>query len=146
VQNRKNPSKLANASRTVRRPGDSGSTVVEAALTLTITLMLLFGVMQFGQAVWAYNLLAHASRSATRYAITHGTKSTSTATTDKISSIVTDQTVGLSGVTTATTWTPDKSPGSTVKVKVSYTYDFIGPYMPTTSITMASTSQMTILQ
>lgn len=120
--------------------------MVEAALTLTITLMFIFGAMQFGQAVWAYNLIAHASRSATRYAITHGSKSSSVATTDKVSSIVTGQTIGLSGVTTTTTWTPDKAPGSTVKVKVSYTYNFIGPYMPSTSITMASTSQMTILQ
>ena len=130
------------------RPGRSrrGSSMVEAALTLTIALMFLFGIMQFAQAVWAYNLIAHASRTAARYAITHGTKSASTATTDKISSVVTNQCIGLSGVTTTTTWTPDKSPGSAVKVKVSYTYNFIGPYMPTTSITMASTSQMTILQ
>jgi Flp pilus assembly protein TadG len=120
--------------------------MVEAALTLTIALMFLFGTMQFAQAVWAYNLLAHASRTAARYAIAHGTKSMSTADTAKISSIVSNQVIGLSGVTTTTTWTPDKSPGSSVKVKVSYTYNFIGPYMPAASVTMASTSQMTIIQ
>ncbi len=120
--------------------------MVEAALTLTLTLMFFWGIMEFGQAVWAYNLLAHAARTATRYGIVHGSKSKSVADNDKIALIARSQTIGLSNVNVKTTWSPNNNPGSTIKVRVSYTYSFIGPYMPAKSIQLASTSQMMILQ
>lgn len=120
--------------------------MVEGALVSSTALAILFGIIEFGQAVWAYNLISHAAREGTRYAIVHGKNSKSPASDDTIKGIVQNQTLGLnpSNLTVKTTWTPDNKPGSVVKVAVTYTFKFMGPYVPTGSYTMRSNSQVTI--
>jgi hypothetical protein len=91
---------------------------------------------------------AKLSREATRYAIVHGTASGNTATVAQIQGIVTSRSVGLdtSNFTTTVTFTPDETPGSTVKVAVAYSFYPIAPFIPVGPITLSSTSQMVIYQ
>jgi hypothetical protein len=95
-------------------------------------------------------LRAGVIRRARSHALRHGTGTDSghAATVDQIKSIVTSNSPGLdsSNVSTAVTFTPDQSTGSTVKVAVTYSFYPITPYIPVGPISMKSTSEMVILQ
>jgi len=123
-----------------------GFAMVEAALASTTALALLFGIFEFGQAVWQYNLVAHAAREGTRYAIVHGANSSTPATSDTITAKVKNQSLGLdpSKLSVTVTWINNNRPGSAVKVAVSYPVTFMGPYVPNGNFTVKSTSQMII--
>lgn len=63
---------------------ESGSTLVEFAIAATVFLTVMFGVIEFGRALWTHNALADAARRAARYAVNQpaaspaGTKTTGT--------------------------------------------------------------------
>ena len=107
-----------------RRKRQRGSALVESALTLVVFMMVIFGLMEFGRMVWAYNLVSHAAREGARYAMVHGKNSSHPATADGIRSVITSQAVGLdpSGLQVNVSWIPDNKPGSAVKVAVQYTF------------------------
>lgn len=46
---------------------ESGSVIVEMALLLPLLILLLFGVMELGRAIYQYNALAKAVRDSARY-------------------------------------------------------------------------------
>lgn len=48
---------------------ESGSTLVEFAIGATVFLTVMFGVIEFGRALWTHNALADAARRAARYAV-----------------------------------------------------------------------------
>ena len=50
----------------------AGSTLVETAIILTVFLTLLFGIMEFGRALYTYHFVSNAAREATRFAAVHG--------------------------------------------------------------------------
>jgi len=129
-----------------KRGGEVGSAIVESALSLTVFLMILFATMDFGRMVFAYNFVSYAAREATRYAVVRGTAHPVDA--PGLTTFVKNEAIGLdrSAITVTPTWTPDHTPGSTVQVTVSYSFQPIAPYMPTGSITMNSTSKMLISQ
>jgi Flp pilus assembly protein TadG len=52
----------------VRRRGERGTSVLELALVLPVLLMLVFGTVDFGRAVYVKNALANSARDAARYA------------------------------------------------------------------------------
>ncbi|MGH2379666.1 MAG: TadE/TadG family type IV pilus assembly protein [Candidatus Limnocylindria bacterium] len=60
-----------------RRPSNRsmGQSMVEFALILPILLIVLVGMLDFGRAIFAYNSVANAARSATRIAIVNQTVS-----------------------------------------------------------------------
>lgn len=66
------------------KSGESGSTLVEFAIGATVFLTVMFGVIEFGRALWTHNALADAARRAARYAVNQpasspaGTKTTGT--------------------------------------------------------------------
>lgn len=49
-----------------------GATVVETALVLPVLLVLTFGLLEFGLAIWRYNVAEKATADAARYLATHG--------------------------------------------------------------------------
>ena len=122
--------------------------MIEGALVMLVFLVMIFGLMDFGRMVWSYTMISHGAREATRYAMVRGTSSGHPATKSEIQGIVTSRSPGLdtSHTTSDVTFTPDQSPGSTVKVVVTYNFYPIAPYIPIGAITMKSTSQMVIYQ
>lgn len=127
---------------------ERGSALIEGALSLTVFLMIIFGIMEFGRAVFAYNFVSSAARTASRYAMVRGSSSGHPATTSDISNFVSNQAIGLdrSAVTVTTTWTPDNSPGSTVKVAVKYSFQPIAPFIPTGTWNLQTSSQIIVAQ
>jgi Flp pilus assembly protein TadG len=51
---------------------EQGSELVEFALAITILLTLMFGIMDFSRAMYAYHFLSNAAREASRYASVRG--------------------------------------------------------------------------
>jgi Flp pilus assembly protein TadG len=49
-----------------RRTNQRGQALVEFALTLPVFLLLVFGVFDFGRAVWAYSMVSEAARAGAR--------------------------------------------------------------------------------
>ena len=130
-----------------RRERQGGNTILEMALSMSLFLMCLFGAMEFGRAVFVYNSLSYLSHQGSRWAMVRGTSSPTPATADSVASYVQGLANGIApgSVSVTTVWTPNASPGSTVKVTASYNFDFLAPYMPG-DMTLRSSSTMTILQ
>jgi Flp pilus assembly protein TadG len=58
---------------------EQGSTLVEFALVSTLLCTLMFGIMEFGHAMYAYHFISNAAREATRYASVRGSTFAGTA-------------------------------------------------------------------
>jgi Flp pilus assembly protein TadG len=140
--------KLCARSSSARRKRQRGSSLVEGALCFTVFLMILFGMIDFGRAVFAYNFISYAAREGARYAIVRGQSSGHAAIPSDVTSFVKQEAIGLdpSAITVNTTWTPDKNAGSTVQVQVQYSFQPIVPYMPSGPLNFSSTSKMLISQ
>ena len=50
---------------------ERGATLVEFSIAVTVFLIAMFGVIEFGRALWAHNALTDASRRGARYATLH---------------------------------------------------------------------------
>lgn len=147
-----------------------GDTLVEIAISAVVFLTLLFGVMEFGRAMYVYHFVSYAAQAGTRYAIVRGnswttscSSSTSGMDCQAAASDVRTYVQGIapsgisgSSVTVATTW-PGSSPnagvtctagtpapGCIVQVVVTYSFSFIAPFMPGSPLTFSATSQQVI--
>ncbi|GAC1417540.1 MAG: hypothetical protein NVS3B16_21730 [Vulcanimicrobiaceae bacterium] len=139
----------------MRREGERGQAIVEFAFAASIALTLIFGVIEFGRAIFAFDLVAQAARVGTRYAIVNAAacklskSSCETAITNymlsKVSGI--DQTALIPAP--LVTWqqvnaTDCYDSGCYVNIQLSYVFSFVA--LPFPSQTLTSTSQMVISQ
>jgi Flp pilus assembly protein TadG len=53
------------------RKGERGSTLVEYSIAVTVFITAMFGVIEFGRALWVHNALTDATRRGARYAVLH---------------------------------------------------------------------------
>jgi Flp pilus assembly protein TadG len=120
--------------------------MVELALCFLAFLLLTFGTMEFGWAIYAYNTCSYAAQSAARGASVNGSLSTSPATADSVTSYVQSQVVAMdpSLMTVNTSWNPNNSPGSTVTITVGYTIVPLVGLAIQNSFNVSSTAQMVI--
>ncbi|HEY3988538.1 MAG TPA: TadE/TadG family type IV pilus assembly protein [Acidobacteriaceae bacterium] len=143
---------------------ESGSSIVEFALTSSILFALVFGVMAICLALYSYNVVAETAREACRYAIVRGSACNSFSdcnlTPTQLQAYVQNtyaQNLGFAGINPGTTAHPlltatpswpagNKNPGSPVQVTVTYTFPLVIPFVPSRTLTMSSTSQMVISQ
>ena len=137
---------------TGRRDRRNGSTMVEFSLVFLILLTLMLGIFEIGRTIWNYNTLAYAARQATRYASVRsamGAPSYSV-TPNPIDAIVHLHAPGLDPdqLTVTKTWTPDNSPGSRVRITVSYPIDLIAAPIfrgANGRVNVSATSVLTVL-
>lgn len=134
-----------------------GQTYAEFLMVVLPTLSLMFGIISFGMVIYTYSFLSNAARDAVRYAIVHGSKSTSPVSSDDIQTYVRNKAQGLkaSSITVSSCWNPqappnqcpgpsgNNAPGKVVSVQVSYSYH---PFYPFNSVTLplSSSAQMII--
>lgn len=150
--------------RGVERPclnSERGQSLVEAAFTISILAMTVIGIMQVGMALHSFDTVADAARDGARYAMVHGSSCTGCiATSSSIQTHVQNSGLLLPNVSTVnvtTTWpdtgsscTPSSNPcnnkGNNVKVKVSYPFQMVIPFIPLRTLNLSSTSEMVISQ
>jgi Flp pilus assembly protein TadG len=65
------------------RKNERGSTLVEFAIGATVFMTAMFGVLEFGRALWVHNALTDAARRGARYATMH-----SPADADQVKNVV----------------------------------------------------------
>ena len=145
-----------------RRQDEAGAEIIEFALVMMAFSLVFFGVMAFGQALYAYHYVSDAARDGARFAIVRGSACTTWATacpaanSDVRNYVVSITPPGIntsaSHLTVTTTWpgngagtcTINNSPGCPVKVQVQYKFTF--PLVLPSAVTMTSASQMVISQ
>jgi len=124
------------------RENERGSTLVEFSIGVTVFLTAMFGVLEFGRALWVHNALTDAARRGARYATMH-----SPADSDQVKNLVVygDPAGGgqpmLNNLSTANVNVNYNNFGlndGTVSVSITgYQFQFVVPIIGTT-ITMPS--------
>jgi len=140
--------KEAKQGRASRR-NDRGAAMLEFGLVMVVFFGFVFGVMDFGRAVYTYHFVSNAACEATRYAIVRGATSTDPATPTDVANYVkaiTPLGVNPSDITVSTSWSPNDAPGSSVRVQVSDNFRFMTPYLAKYAMTLRGTSQMVVSQ
>ena len=123
-----------------------GVVAVEFALVIPIFMLMTYGFMELGRALFIQNSLGHAVYEAQRYAIVHGASSSSPADADAIRQVILEKAGMLDGslLTVAVSFTPDNEPGSTVNIQATYAFDYMTGLVPLNAFDMVSTSEATI--
>lgn len=115
---------------------ESGSALIEFALSVWTLFLLAFLIFEFCMAIYTYSVLGNAAREGVRYAITHGTNNVSCSgpspgcgdgTGSNITSVVRGFAAisfhDISGMTVTPSWPDGKStPSSRVVVRITYPY------------------------
>jgi Flp pilus assembly protein TadG len=152
---------------------ESGSNLVEFAITLTILLTAIFGVLDFSRAIYAEHFVGGAAKDATRYAMVRGSTYSGTAcatyasfncvaSSANVTSLVMStvpQGMTAANVSVTTNWPGTlptgaacdsvngaNSPTCVVTVHVSYPFKFMLPFLPKTTLTLSSSSTSTIVE
>ena len=151
---------------------EAGSSMVEFALSISLLLTVVFGIIGFSLATYADHFVALAAQAATRYAAVRGSSWSSTcasatatgcianaASVQSYVQSITPGGVSNRNVSVQTIWpgnTPaggpcfavagNNSPGCMVKVTVRYAFSFSLPFLPTNAVTLTSTGGLPIAQ
>ncbi len=148
---------------TTAKRRERGSSLVEQALVLATLLAVMFGIIDFGRALYTYHFVSEAAREATRWASVRGntcaglTGGCPAGTADVQTYVSNVSGMGLdpARITAIATWpikpysspacgTNNNNPGCIVQVQVDYAFQFILPFLPSSAFRMSSTSQMVI--
>jgi Flp pilus assembly protein TadG len=147
--------------------GEEGAAILEMALSLIVLLTVVFGIMEMSLALYTFHFISEAARDGTRYAIVRGSSCPAVLSgcpaagsgvdvqtylrgegfpgiTPSLLTAVTSFPTSGSSCTPSTN--PCDNPGNLVKVVVSYRFPLSIPFIPATTLTMSSTSQMVISQ
>jgi Flp pilus assembly protein TadG len=147
---------------------ESGQTVVEFAITLTILLTSVFTLMEICLMFYTYATISECAREGTRYAMVRGSScvtagatgagASCTASTSSINSYVASlryPNVGGGTMTVNTTFSADavsfttsgnNAPNDIVRVQITYNFPVKLPFVPKNSLTLKSQSQIYIVQ
>ena len=156
--------------------GERGEEMIEFAIVAVVLFTCIFAIINCSLLLYTYHFAAYAAREATRYAMVRGSTwgSTSCATTATFSCNATAANVAsyvqsivppaissgtplsvtttwpgteLAGsATTCTTSNGNNSPGCMVMVQVSYSFNYVLPFLPASALTLRSTSEVVILR
>jgi Flp pilus assembly protein TadG len=152
--------------------GESGSAILETALSMAVLLSVIFGIMEVCLAAYTNHFINEAAREATRYAIVRGNTFTTDCTaptlatctaqggnnTGDIATYVQNlhfPSIDPNKMTVNSTWlhsdgtacgTGDscKAVGNNVQVTITYNFPLAVPFVPVNTWTLTSTSQMVI--
>lgn len=106
-----------------RRRNEEGAGVVEFALVAPLFVMLLFGLVEFGLAMYNKGVLTNASREAARFGVVYSTpRKTQAEIRAKAQEYLTK--AGFRDTATITVTGAQGNSGSPLSVTVSYPYDF----------------------
>ncbi len=131
------------------RLNEIGSAILEFGLVIVMFFMFVFGVMDFGRALYTYHFVSNAACEATRYAMVRGSSSTEPVTAADIESYVKSiapEGIDRDNLIVSATWSPNDSPGSTVRVQVGDNFRFMTPVLVSYQMSLSDSSQMVISQ
>jgi Flp pilus assembly protein TadG len=155
-------------SRLSMKTSERGTALLESAFTIVTLFLMIFGIIDFGRAVFVYHFVANAARDGVRYASVRGHSCASPMTNCGLSEAGAAIQTNLQSEAGAIGMIPTKLsvstvplpeatspsvcattydyPGCTVQVTVSYPFQFIFPLLPTSPLNMSSTASAVITQ
>jgi len=116
------PASLAPGLRRTASGASSGQTLIEFALTFILLLTLIFGIVDGGRAMYAYNAIASAAREGARFGAVHPS--------GDIVGAVQAAAVGLALGAGDITVAPIDADTLTIEVTVMYEFDAVTPFVP----------------
>lgn len=133
-----------------------GSTMAETGFVITALLTVMFGIIDFGRALYTYSFVSQLARQGARWGIVRGVDCAYVDHCNASQSDIQTYVQSLSeGATTASSFTvhanwgttacnTSHTPGCTLTVTVSYPFSFMLPYLPSPSLTFSSSSSMLV--
>jgi Flp pilus assembly protein TadG len=70
------------------KANEKGQSLVEMALVSMLFFFLLFGILEFGRALWTYNTIVQSTRTAARWAVVNVANNTDTTDIDRSKNLV----------------------------------------------------------
>jgi Flp pilus assembly protein TadG len=142
---------------------ERGTSLPETAVILVTLLLLMFGIIDFGRAMYTYAFVAQLARQGARYAIVRGSQCTVLSNCPNVTSAQINTYVqslsdgatavgGINGINATTIWscpndqTASETPGCTAAVTVAYNFNPIFPYIKIGTLAFSSTSKMVVSQ
>lgn len=127
---------------------DRGATIVEFALASILFFMVIFGIVNFGLAIWQYNLVSNVAQEGARWASVRSSASGTAggpATAGNVQSYVEGRWVGIYPLTqVTTTWPGGNTPGQPVTVSVQTIFSPFTGLVPQANLTLSSSATMII--
>lgn len=134
--------------RRLRLRDDRGQTLLEFAFASVMFFLLVFGTIEFGRAVWQYNMMADLAQQGARWLSVRG--STSTLTPKDAAALQAFVQSRSPGFTVTAIATPGnlvaRVPGTVITVQVSSTFSPVTALIPATTMNLTSTARMTIFR
>ena len=127
------------------RRRDEGQSLVEFALSSLLFFTVLFGIVEFGLAVWQYNTVSNLAQEGARWASVRGSTSTMPATASDLQTYVQSRSPGFTVTVTATPANPSAvPPGGTIAVEVASSFSPATALVPSATLNLASTARMIV--
>lgn len=132
------------ASRRRSRRGERGETLLEFAFASVVFFLVVFGTLEFGHAIWQYNLVSDLAQEGARWASVRGSTSSSPASEQDVEDFVRTRAYGLQVEVTAVP-VPSTMAGNgtnVVAVTVQQNFSLAVPFLSSNTIPMSSTARM----
>jgi Flp pilus assembly protein TadG len=126
---------------------EDGQSLIEFALTSVLFFMMVFGIIEFGLAIWQYNMVSDLAQEGARWAVVRGSSSTllPTATSTELQNYVQSRSPGFTVTVTATPADPSSAgPGTPISVQVTSSFSPVSALIPTTTLNLTSTATMIV--
>ena len=123
---------------------ESGQTLVEFALGALLFFTVLFGTVEFGLAVWRYNMVSNLAQEGARWALVRGsTSSILHASNSVVQTFVQGRAMGMTVTVTTPLGAPSAlKPGEMVSVQVQTVVTPLTQLIPHGTLTFSSTASM----
>jgi Flp pilus assembly protein TadG len=124
---------------------DSGQAIVEFALASLVFFMTIFGIIEFGMAIWQYNMVSNLAQEGARWASVRGSTTSIPAGPVSAADVETFVRGRSVGITVTVTTTPEPStlkPGQLVSVLVRTDFTPLTPLLPLATLTLQSRASM----
>jgi len=138
------------APETPRRRSDRGQTLVEFAISFTVFLMTVLGLMEFGILVFRFNMLSNLAQEGARRGSVCGKSTALSSAECDIQLFVVNRSVGVLASTAdvTVTWSAGSAtnsmPGDTVTVAVSRPFNPLTRIVPLGPLTISASSLMIV--
>jgi Flp pilus assembly protein TadG len=122
---------------------ESGQTLVEFALGALLFFTVLFGTIEFGLAVWRYNMVSNLAQEGARWASVRGAAGSPPASSLEVQAYVQARAVGMTVTATTPLGAPSAlKPGEMVSVQVQTVVTPLTQLIPHGTLTFSSTASM----
>jgi Flp pilus assembly protein TadG len=127
------------------RTDQAGSTAVEIAFVGPLAILLTFGAVETGRALFAEAAITQAAKETARFASVRGTASGAAATEAELEAMALQLAdLSVRDTSAAVSWDPDNSPGGVVTVTIQHDFTPLTLPFAGRTFTFDATASMTV--